>query len=90
MARNADFSVVASLRGDDVNLRLAAAIANTGPSFFPLPQTIMVRGVPVSFGGLVRFTAPILEFHPNPQDLITAHFAFFSTFNANIGGRANR
>lgn len=90
MGRNADFSVVASLRGDDVNLRLAAAIANTGPSFFPLPQTIMVRGVPVSFGGLVRFTAPILEFHPNPQDLITAHFAFFSTFNANIGGGANR
>ena len=88
MARNANFSVVASLRGDEVNLRLAAAIGNAGPLFFPLPQTITVRGVPVSFGGLARFSAPILEFHPNPQDLITAHFAFFSTFSAKVGAAA--
>lgn len=97
MARNANFSAVASLRGDEVNYRLAAALRNTGPFYFPLPQTITVRGVPVSFGGFANFAAPILEFHPNPQDLITAHFAFFSTFTANIGavpapigGGANR
>ena len=58
MARNANFSVVASLRGDEVNLRLAAAIGNAGPLFFPLPQTITVRGVPVSFGGIGSFCCP--------------------------------
>ena len=33
MARNANFSVVASLRGDEVNLRLAAAIGKCWPAF---------------------------------------------------------
>ena len=27
----------------------------------------------------------ILEFHPNPQDLITAHFAWWNTFSAKVG-----
>lgn len=85
MARNANFSAVASLRGDYVNRRIAAAIGDTGPFFLPLPQTITVRGVPISFGGFAILAAPILEFHPNAQDLVTAHFAFFSTFTANIG-----
>lgn len=86
MARHAGFAVVASIRQGEINSQLESFFTNVGPFFFPLPQTINVGGVPVTFAGVMQVAAPVVELHPNPQDLITVHFAFFSTLNARVAG----
>lgn len=85
MSTHAGFAVVASARQGSINTVLATIFSEIGPFFFPLPQTVNVGGVIVSFGGIAQIAAPVLEFHPNPLNAVRGNFAFFSTFNAKVG-----
>jgi|GEM_PF-3132926 len=83
MATHADFALVASAREAFLNRAIQANFSG-GPFFFPLPQTIIVGGETVTFGGMVQIAAPAVELHPNAQNTARFHFAFFTTFNARV------
>ena len=77
---------MASLQHTVINGQLANQFANAGPFFFPLPTTIATGGSTVTLGGVADIAAPTVELHPNPNDNVIVHYAFFVTVRAEING----
>jgi len=91
MARHAGFGAVATITEALVNDVVATYARNSfGPRFFPLPQTINVNFVAVTFGGVMEMLAPKIELHANPADLVRVHFSFQSTLRAQFSGQPMR
>jgi hypothetical protein len=90
MARHAGFAAVASVTEGMVNSVLASYAESISPLLFPLPQTITVGPVAVSFAGLVEMDPPTVELHANPNNLIIVHLTFQSQFLAQATGIPQR
>jgi hypothetical protein len=86
MARHAGFGIAVSLRQATVNGVIRQGFDSAGPFYFPLPTVVQVGGQPVGLGGVARIAAPMLEFHANPANQVTAHYAFVTTLTARLGG----
>ena len=88
MARHAGFAAAATITGKTINdVALSVVRDRVGPMFFPMPQTIGVGPLQVSFAGIVRMLAPTIELHANPGNLVRVHVGFESTFRAQVTGQ---
>src|SRR5215475_15604168 len=83
MANHGDFGAVATvskLLVEDV----LWAYTQTGPIYFPAPDSIRIGNATVTFGGIFEMLRPTTDFQPFPANLITIHFAFHSILQAQV------
>lgn len=83
MASHGGFGAVASISKDLVE-ELLWAYAQTGPIYFPAPDSIVVGNATVRFGGIFEMLRPTVDLQPFPANLVTLHFAFHSLLEAQV------
>ena len=83
MARHGGFAAIATVSKDLVESVLWAYV-QTGPIYFPAPDSIPVGPAQVRFGGIFEMLRPKVDFQPFPANLITIHFAFHSMLQARV------
>jgi hypothetical protein len=75
MAQHAGFGAVATI-SESLIEDVAWAYIQTGPMFFPAPQSITIGQTVVRFSGIFEMLRPTIELRANPGNLVTIHFAF--------------
>src|SRR5215813_767197 len=83
MATHGGFGAVATVTKELVESVLWA-YTQTGPIYFPAPDSIVVGPATVRFGGIFEMLRPTIELHPFPTTLITIHYAFHSLLQAKV------
>ncbi len=83
MASHGGFGAVASISKELIE-SVMWAYAQTGPIYFPAPDSIVVGPATVRFGGIFEMLRPTIDLQPFPANLITIHFAFHSILQAQV------
>jgi hypothetical protein len=85
MARHAGYATAATITEGFVNSAIESYLGEyLAPLRFPMPPSITIAGVTVTFDGFLQLLAPTVELHPNADDLVRVHFGFRGALSAGI------